>query len=84
MRRPQVLSGHSGPVTCGAFTPDGKFIVTGGGDGDASLRAWNPRTGEGTCTIQGHPFHTKGAAGSAWRTACSRRKEERNSVQDNI
>jgi len=58
----QVLSGHSGPVTCGAFTPDGKFIVTGGGDGDASLKAWNPRTGECTCTIQGYPYHTKGAA----------------------
>lgn len=49
---PQVFSGHSGPVTCGSFTPDGKGVVTGGGEGDASLRLWNPKTGECTLTVQ--------------------------------
>lgn len=56
----QVFSGHSGPVTCGSFTPDGKGVVTGGGEGDASLRLWNPKTGECTLTVQGHPYHTGG------------------------
>ena len=56
----QVLSGHNGPVTCGAFTADGRGIVTGGGEGDAALRAWNPKTGECVGTIQGHTFHTEG------------------------
>jgi angio-associated migratory cell protein len=56
----QVFTGHSGAVTCGAFTPDGKQLVTGGGEGDASLRVWNPRTGECTHHIQGHDFHQAG------------------------
>lgn len=47
-----MFSGHSGPVTCGSFTPDGKGVVTGGGEGDASLRLWNPKTGECTLTVQ--------------------------------
>ncbi|KAK9833997.1 hypothetical protein WJX81_001899 [Elliptochloris bilobata] len=56
----QVLTGHHGAVTCGSFTPDGKRAVTGGGEGDASLRVWNPKTGECTSTIQGHGFHKAG------------------------
>lgn len=39
----QVFSGgHSDTVTCGTFTPDGKFIITGGEDG--SLCYWDPKT----------------------------------------
>jgi WD40 repeat protein len=56
----QVFSGHHGPVTAGAFTADGKAVVTAGGDGDASLRVWNPKTGECTLTVSGHPFHEEG------------------------
>ena len=55
-----MLSGHNGPVSCGAFNADGRGIVTGGGEGDAALRAWNPKTGECVSTIQGHTFHTEG------------------------
>lgn len=58
--RLQVFSGHSGPVTCGGFTPDGKHVVTGGGEGDASLRLWNPKTGECLLTVAGHHYHTAG------------------------
>lgn len=47
-------------MTCGGFTPDGRTIVSGGGAGDASLRAWDPRTGQCMITIQGHPFHQSG------------------------
>jgi ribosome assembly protein SQT1 len=52
-----VLSGHSGSVAAGAFTPDGRTVVTAGGRGDASLRRWNPKTGECTGVLSGHPFH---------------------------
>lgn len=38
----QVFSGHAGPVQAGTFTPDGKRLLTGSGDG--SLIAWDPRT----------------------------------------
>ncbi len=56
----QVFSGHRGPVTAGAFTADGKAVVTVGGEGDASLRVWNPKTCECTLTVSGHPFHEEG------------------------
>ena len=58
---PQVLTGHSGPVRCGCFLPNGKGIMTGGGDADHSLRFWNPKTGECTITVQDdHSFHAAG------------------------
>lgn len=37
----QVFAGHSGPVQCGDFTPDGKRIVTACADG--TLIYWDPR-----------------------------------------
>ena len=39
----QVFSGHTGPVEAGAFTPDGKLVVTISDDG--SLCVWDPKTG---------------------------------------
>lgn len=56
----QVLYGHTGAVRCGRFTPDGKSIVTGGGEGDATLKVWDPKSGSCTGTIQGHGFHEAG------------------------
>ncbi|KAI0264427.1 WD40 repeat-like protein [Gloeopeniophorella convolvens] len=38
----QVFAGHTGPVQCGEFTPDGKRIVTACGDN--SLIYWDPRS----------------------------------------
>ena len=52
----QVFAGHSGSVTCGAFTPDGKSVCTG--SADSTLRLWNPRSGECTHTVQGFGYHT--------------------------
>ena len=40
----QVFSGHSGPVTCGGFSSDGKFVVTASVDGTAKV--WNPKNGK--------------------------------------
>lgn len=38
----QVFAGHTGPVQCGTFTPDGKRIVTACADG--TLMYWDPRS----------------------------------------
>lgn len=51
----QVFTGHSGSVTCGGFTPDGRTVVTASADG--SLRVWDPRTGACGASVQGHGFH---------------------------
>lgn len=47
-------------MTAGAFTPDGKLVVSAGGENDCSLRVWNPKTGECTLHLSGHPFHEEG------------------------
>lgn len=57
----QVFTGHSGPLTCGQFTPDGRAVVTGGGEGDCTLRVWDPKSGACVHTIQGGHFHSAGA-----------------------
>ena len=38
----QVFAGHTGPVTCGDFTPDGKHIITA--DAEGTLIFWDPRS----------------------------------------
>ncbi|KAH7921031.1 WD40 repeat-like protein [Leucogyrophana mollusca] len=38
----QVFVGHTGPVQCGEFTPDGKRIITACADG--TLIFWDPRS----------------------------------------
>ncbi|PAV16069.1 ribosome biogenesis Sqt1 [Pyrrhoderma noxium] len=38
----QVFAGHTGPVQCGEFTPDGKRIVTA--DSEGTLLFWDPRS----------------------------------------
>lgn len=72
----QVFTGHSGAVRCGCFTPDGKCVVTGGGEGDESLKVWDPRNG--ACTLSVHDAHLYHSAGltvldirSDSMTACS-------------
>lgn len=47
----QVFSGHTGPVQVGTFTPDGKRLLTGSGDG--SLIAWDPRTASAVWKLSG-------------------------------
>lgn len=56
----QMFAGHTGAVRCGQFTPDGKAVVTGGGEGDATVKVWDPKSGACTGTIQGYGFHEAG------------------------
>jgi len=54
----QCFMGHTGPVTCGGFSSDGKTICTG--SEDASLFIWNPKTGKPIHHIEaGGLFHQK-------------------------
>lgn len=56
----QVFTGHGGAVACGQFSPDGRAVVTGGGEGDCSLRVWDPKSGACLHTMQGTQFHSAG------------------------
>ena len=56
----QVFTGHSGAVACGQFTPDGRLVVTCGGENDCTLRVWDPKTGSCVHTTQGAHFHSVG------------------------
>ncbi len=51
----QVFVGHTGGVTCGTFTPDGKWVVSVGQDG--TCRVWAPKTG-----VSKHVFRLMGIA----------------------
>ena len=55
-----TFSGHAGPVSCGAFTPDGKSVVTCGGEGDATLRVWDPKSGQAFICVEGPHFQETG------------------------
>ena len=50
-----------GPVTAAVFSPDGKFVVTGGADG--TTRFWDAATG--------HSLEALGALSLVWRVAFS-------------
>lgn len=45
-----VFSGHTGPVSCGRFTHDGKRLVTASEDG--TLLVWDPRNGSALSKLQ--------------------------------
>ena len=47
-------------MTCGQFSPDGRAVVTGGGEGDCSLRVWDPKSGACLHTMQGAQYHSAG------------------------
>ncbi len=48
----RTFNGHSNFVSCVAFSPDGKTIVSG--SGDSTLKLWDVETGRETMTFRGH------------------------------
>ncbi len=59
----RMLTGHSGPVRCVAFSPDGRLILSGSGQpgGDKTLRLWDAKTGKEIRKIEGHPDQVESA-----------------------
>lgn len=55
-----MFTGHKSSVNCGGFTPDGRLVVTGGGEPDTSLKVFDPKTGNCLSTTEGHGFHEAG------------------------
>jgi WD40 repeat protein/serine/threonine protein kinase len=51
--RLKALLSHPRPVEDAAFSPDGKFVVTGGDDG--TVRLWDAATGQPTGLVLPHP-----------------------------
>jgi WD domain, G-beta repeat len=56
----RVLTGHNGPVTAVAFSPDGTLIATASTDGTA--RTWDTTTGQPRTTLTGHQNPVNGVA----------------------
>ena len=49
-----------GCVCVGGFTPDGRTVVTAGGETDGSIRVWDPKSGDCTATVlAGHNGHSE-------------------------
>src|SRR5207244_7888209 len=46
------LKGHKNTVTGAAFSPDGRWLATGGGD--QTVRLWDSATGQQIRTFMGH------------------------------
>jgi hypothetical protein len=47
-----TLRGHTGPVTCVTFSPDGERIVSG--SQDQTVKVWRTRTGQELLSLHGH------------------------------
>ena len=48
------LVGHTGPVQAVTYSPDGRFIVSGGGFGDDTLKIWDATSGSELHTFAGN------------------------------
>src|SRR5438128_11491018 len=51
-KRENSLTGHSGPVTSVAYSPDGALLASA--SEDTTIRLWNPARGELIRTLTGH------------------------------
>lgn len=56
----QQFIGHSQLIACVAFSPDGKYVLTG--SGDTTARLWNRQTGKEIRQFVGHSASVQGVA----------------------
>lgn len=59
-RETKSLPGHSGGITCLAYSPDGERLISGGGDGTA--RIWSVSNGDTLHVLRGHSGWVRGVA----------------------
>ena len=52
-----LLSGHTRPVRCIDFSPDGAMLASCGVDGDNTVRVWDVRTGKPLKIFEGNAKH---------------------------
>eukprot|EP01119_Soliformovum_irregulare_P024569 TRINITY_DN883_c0_g1_i1.p1 TRINITY_DN883_c0_g1~~TRINITY_DN883_c0_g1_i1.p1 ORF type:complete len:602 (-),score=207.47 TRINITY_DN883_c0_g1_i1:174-1979(-) len=57
-----VLTGHNGFITSLAYSPDGKYLVSG--DNNRELLVWNPKTG--SKDVSGWVYHTARVSSVSW------------------
>src|SRR5262249_22031882 len=55
--RRELGGSHSLSVNCLAYSPDGKTVVTGGGEG--AVKLWDVTSGRNVATLRGHPEMVK-------------------------
>ena len=58
-----VLNGHTGPILTVCFSPDGRWILSGGYD--ATVRVWNTASRRCERILEGHSMHVASLAISA-------------------
>ena len=74
------LTAHAGPVSCVAFSPNGKLLATGSGVGDQRLssgevKVWDGATGKELLCLKGHTWPVTGLAfspDSKWIASASK------------
>ncbi|MGA7330077.1 MAG: caspase family protein [Rhodomicrobium sp.] len=69
-QRATSYSGHDNAVFATAFSPDGRWVATGGGANN-EIHIWNPRTGQRRLGPNGQPLRLGGQGQAVWSAGFS-------------
>jgi WD40 repeat protein len=58
--------GHAGIVYAVAWSPDGKYIASGGGTPDGTVQVWHADTGEQVLLYRGHCIRSQSVHSVTW------------------